>query len=353
MLLREFGFQVTFSTVTNFLFEPKYTPLLQKHGIEVIYSPFATTLEDHLKEYGSRYDLVFVCRADIASSALPLIKLHCPEAPVIFHTIDLHFLRLERQAELFSNWAHKKAAAEYRELESWLVKQADVSIVHSEIEKGLLLELGAPQTKVVVSPLILEIPDRVRKYKKRKGIVFVGGFNHPPNVDAVKYLCDEVMPLLLKHSPEIILNVVGTNTPPDILSLQSKNVKVIGYVEDIDKFLGEFRLSVAPLRYGAGVKGKIGKSLAVGTPVVATELAIEGMQLATDDGYVIANNPSDFAEKILKLYNDELKWQKLSTRGRIAAEKLWGFESSVSGLKTILSRVGFDLPSPKKKPRIF
>jgi hypothetical protein len=117
LILREFGFQVTFASPMNFNIEKSEALLLQRNGIEVLYHPYVGELSEHLKAHGSQYDLVLGCRANVLAESLPLIEKYCPNVPVIFHTADLHFLRLEREASLSKDWAVAKNAEEYRKLE--------------------------------------------------------------------------------------------------------------------------------------------------------------------------------------------------------------------------------------------
>jgi len=353
LLLREFGFQVTFVALGDLSFDNRYSSLLQKHGIEAVYSPFTPSLDQHLKEYGNRYDLLFVCRADVAASALPSITMHCPNAPVVFHTIDLHFLRTGRSAILAKDWSVEQEAIRYEALETWLIQQTDMTILHSDFEKELLIEKGLDESKLNVSPLPLNIPAKSVGFKARSGIVFVGGFQHSPNIDAITYFCEEIMPIVTSLNPDIILNVIGTHMPEEILRLNGETVKIVGNVDNLDDYLLSFRMSVAPLRYGAGVKGKVGKSLACGTPVVSSQIAVEGMKLNPGDGFLLAEDQQTFARKIVELYSDESTWTKLSYKGKEVAERMWGFEASVTHLSSVLASVGFNLSLPTKKITLF
>ena len=353
IMLREFGFQVTFATYRPLLVDAKYSVMLQKVGVEVLYCPFSTNLPEHLEEVGGRYDLVFSCRADTTANVLPLVRKYCQDAPVIFHTIDLHYLRLERQAALFGDWNVKVESERFKTLETWLIEQCSLSIVHSEAEREGLVKLGVDSSKIIVSPLLLEVPVITREFKERSAIMFVGGFNHPPNVDAITDFCKVTMPKIVNLDPKIKLRVVGTNVPEEVMDLENENVKIIGFVEDIDDYLDKTRISIAPLRYGAGIKGKVGKSLVNGTPVVASHIAIEGMNLNSGDGFLIAQDTSDFAEKIVSLYNDEISWEALSENGKKAAERLWGFHAAASSLSEILGRISISHTVPTERTKLF
>jgi glycosyltransferase involved in cell wall biosynthesis len=307
------------------------------------------SLEEHLEIFGSRYDLILVCRADILEYSLPIIENHCPGMPVVFHTADLHFLRLEREANLTKDWAIEKKAEEYRRLEPWLMEQTDLTLVHGSYEKELLVSMGVDSKKIVVVPLILEVPSATPSFDEREGIVFVGGFNHTPNVDAVKYMCNEIMPLLLERGPEIVLSVVGSNITQEILDLEAENVRVLGYVDSVDEVFGSSKISIAPLRFGAGLKRKVAKSLACGTPVVSSAIGVEGMILDPEKEYALANTTEEFVDKIISLYGSSSIWREFSIRGKEQANRLWGFDEATSNLASILNQLGFDLTPPKKR----
>jgi O-antigen biosynthesis protein len=353
ILLRDFGFQVTFVGFQERPPDKKYLHELQKLGIEVLYAPYIIDLPSHLETFGNRYDLFFLCRADVAEKILPLVRKHAVGKPVIFHTIDLHFLRLQRQAELLEDWTISRQSEKYKGLESWLINNADCSIVHSDIEKDILMTMGVNTERLIVWPLILESPSETPSFAERDSIIFVAGFNHPPNVDAIQSFCATTIPLLEELDPEILLKIVGTNIPESVKALESRNVKIVGFVEDVDESISKSRLSIAPLRYGAGVKGKVGKSLINGTPVVASPIAIEGMGLKPGEGYLVGNSPEIFAEQIVNVYRNEDLWLNLSSKGKASAMVLWGSETAGVKLSAALSKVGIPHQIPAKIGRLF
>lgn len=348
LLLREFGFQVTFAAPKNLVSDKSEALLLQKNGIEVLQYPYVESLEEHLEVFGSRYDLILVCRADILEYSLPIIENQCPGIPVIFHTADLHFLRLEREAKLTKDWAVEKKAEEYRRLEPWLMEQTDITIVHGGYEKEILVAMGVDSDKIVVSPLMIQVPRSTPTFNEREGIVFVGGFNHTPNIDAVKFLCKEIMPHLLEVEPEITLSIFGSNVPQHILELEAENVRVIGYVENVDEVLGSSRISISPLRFGAGLKGKVARSMAMGTPVVASPISVEGMDLIPGKDFLLANSAQEYVDNVIKVYRDKRTWDELSVRSKELATKLWGFRASTLSMEEALSLLKIELNSPTK-----
>jgi GT2 family glycosyltransferase len=338
LLLREMNFQVTFIPEDNFLYMPEYTTALQRAGIEVLYAPYVTKVEQHLKEYGDRYDLAFLFRPCVVERNLKAIRKHCPRAKVLFHTVDLSFLRMSREAELHPNKTKQSAADEMKQRELAAIRASDASIVHSTAELELLLP-ELPDAKLYLYPLIMDVPGTKNTFSERRDVVFVGGYQHIPNVDAVQYFVADIMPLLRKYLPGVRFYAVGSKPPVEIQELASEDVIITGFVEDIQPLLDKMRVSVAPLRYGAGIKGKIGSAMAVGLPVVATPMAAEGMSLTDGENILVADGAEQFAETIARLYRDETLWNRISHNGLEFAENAWGAEAAWHILSTILANL--------------
>ena len=340
LLLREMGFQVTFIAEDNFLYMPHYTTALQRIGVEVIYAPFCTSVEQHVKEYGARYELALLFRPVVVERHVKTLRNYCPNAKVLYHTVDLHYLRMEREAELQNDGAKKKAAAEMKEREFATIRASDVSIVHSTAELELL-QPHLPHENICVFPLIMDVAGTEKDYAARRDIIFVGGYAHAPNVDAVQFFVNDIMPVLRPLLPGVRLHVVGSNPPPSIAALAAADVIITGFVEHLNPLLDQMRVSLAPLRYGAGIKGKIGTAMAAGLPVVATSLAAEGMSLVVGEHVLVADDAADFAAAIARLYQDEVLWNKLSKAGITFADQAWGAEAAWNILADILGELGF------------
>ncbi len=341
LLLREMDFQVTFIPEDNFLYMPEYTTALQRVGVEVLYAPYVTSVEQHLKEYGERYDLAFLFRPIVVERNIKAIRKYCSRAKVLYHTVDLHFLRMSREAALFQDTEKAKEADEMKALEFAAINASDVSILVSKKELELIQD-ELPKDKLHVLPLILDTPGTDKRFSDRQDIVFVGGFQHPPNIDAVQYFVSEIMPLLRRDLPGVCFYVVGSKPPNEILALASDDIVITGFVEDLNLFLDRMRVSVAPLRYGAGIKGKIGTAMAVGLPVVATNLAAEGMSLTNGENIFVADNSESFAKAVVNLYQNEALWNRTSQKGLKFAENAWGAELAWKKLSDILTKLGIN-----------
>ena len=313
-ILSGMGVAVSF-VADNLEYRQPYVRQLQQMGIEVWHSPHVQSVEHLLKEQGRRFDIVMVCRHYIASPLTKTLRKHAPQAQLWFDTVDLHYLREQRLATLEGSPQIAKVAARTRLQELQVIREFDLSLVVSPIEKKILID-EVPGKVIEVLSNIHEPISQTRGYSEREGLLFIGGFQHPPNVDAVLWFVSEVWPLIRQQQPTMQLRVVGSKTPEKIQSLAGNGVEILGYVEDVSPLLANSRISIAPLRYGAGVKGKINQAMAHGLPVVATTAAVEGMDLHDGDEVLIADSPSTFAEQILRLDGDSTLWGKLAEGGK-------------------------------------
>ena len=222
---------------------------------------------------------------------------------------------MEREAKLFGDPLMAEAASTMRETELKLVNQADATIVVSEYESSLLRKL-TPLARVHQIPILrgaTPIPEG--DWANRRDFLFIGGFEHRPNVDAVLWFVREVWPKLQAMGYSDSFTIAGSHVTPQINDLAGDRIVVRGYVRDLPPLFRKHRLSVAPLRYGGGIKGKIVTSLSFGVPVVATSIAAEGMGLGTDDGILVADAADRMAEQIVRVYNDSDLWRRLSSNG--------------------------------------
>ncbi len=342
LLLREMDFQVTFIPEDNFLYVPEYTTALQRNGIEVLYAPFFISVEQHLKEQGARYELAFMFRPGVIERHLNAIKKHCPKSKVLYCTVDLHFLRMAREAELQKDKAKERLAQEMQQRELAAIQAADASIVHSTAELELLRPM-LPEAKLHVFPLIMDAKGTTKRFSERRDIVFVGGYQHTPNVDAVQHFAKDIMPLLREQLPGVRFYAVGSKPPEEIKALACEDIIITGFVEDLNPLLDKMRVSVAPLRYGAGIKGKIGIAMAAGLPVVATPMAAEGMSLTDGENILVADGPVAFANAVARIYRDEALWCSISQNGLAFADTAWGTEAAWGILATILADLGIQV----------
>ena len=317
-----------------------HTRSLQALGIEAWHAPFAQSLPAWLASHGGGFDVIVVCRHHLLQSLLPLLRKWAPRAKIVFDTVDLHYLRERRGAQMRGDAALLKAAERTRRSELDLIHRSDVTLVVSEAERALLAE-EAPQARVEVLSNLHELKDPGLPFDQRKDLVFVGGFRHPPNVDAVRWFTDEVWPRLHAAEPDMVFHCIGGDVPPDIQALAERaGVRVHGHVPDIEPYMAGARLAVAPLRFGAGVKGKVNLSMAHGQPVVATSCAVEGMHLHDGEDVLVADTPEDFAAAVLQAYRDPALWSQLAANGRDNVTRHFSFDAGRAVVQGLLRAQG-------------
>lgn len=314
-LLIDLGYDVTFMAA-NLRQEGHYTSDLQKIGVEVLHLPYVSNIDKYLDQYARNFDLFFLYRVDIAKRYISKIRILVPGAPIIFNTVDLHFLRAEREAILNGRRPEEmQAALRVRQNELAVMDQANETILLSSLEQEYLKKAGNTNSFSVM-PLVLSSQDHVPPRKGRTGVAFVGGFQHTPNVDAVEYFMAEIWPVLREADPDMEVHIVGSNAPESILKISKPGVQVHGFIEDLDGFLDQRIATIVPLQYGAGIKGKIGSSFAAGVPCVSTKIGAEGMGLKDQRELLIADDTEGFVNAILRLKKDTALWNKISKGGR-------------------------------------
>ncbi|MGD9021625.1 MAG: glycosyltransferase, partial [Lysobacterales bacterium] len=309
-LCKDMGYGVTFLP-DNLAYADRYTRVLQKAGIEALYNPWIVSLDEYFAARGGEFDFIVISRYYVASNYVALLRRLCPNASFIFDTVDLHYLRERRQAEFEGSTALKFAARQTRRAELAVIREADATLVVSPDEQALLAE-DAPGSEVHLVSNIHEVPGRNGEFADRNDIYFVGAYRHPPNVDAACWFVNEIWPLVRAELPGVRFHLIGNDAPDEVRSLQGDGVVFHGYVESLQPFLDGCRLAVAPLRFGAGVKGKVNMSMAHGQPVVATPIAAEGLFVEHEKECLLAGDAESFAREVIRLYQDEALWRKLS-----------------------------------------
>jgi GT2 family glycosyltransferase len=309
------GYGVSF-VAENFLYERRAVSEMQAMGVQVFYAPYEAFLPGLLKHYGMLFDVIHVIRAEVAYKSLDLIRALAPGALAIYQNCDLEYLRLERQAGVERRPDLLAEAQALKPRELGLSRQYDLTISHSEAEKAILNE-ELPGETVIVMPLIEESRRVSPGLQGRKNFMFLGGYGHPPNVDAALWLLDEIWPDLSARYPEAKLVLVGASPPPAIRDREGPRVVVTGLVDDLAPWFAEARVFLAALRYGAGSKGKVLASLAHGVPVVATDIAAEGLPIEDGKTLVLANTADEMIREASRVYDmDEADWIVRSKAGQ-------------------------------------
>lgn len=308
------GFDVVFCDV-----DPRQNDEAARHplaakGVMVLHRPWWGGAEEYLAIHGAEIDAVILCRPNNFRRLHRVVRRFAPRAALVYDTIDLHCLRLQRELEINPNDALRKRADRYRDLECMAASRSDLVYVVSSAEIPILMKM-VPEANVRVLSNIHEPRGQVPGPEGRNGLLFLGGFQHAPNIDAVMHFIHDIFPKVRERFPETIFRVVGSDPPPSLLELSVPGVEILGYVENIDPILDRSRIMVAPLRFGAGVKGKINTAMANGLPVVTSKVGAEGMGLVDGKNCLIADEPGDVAAAIARLILDDATWSSIAKEG--------------------------------------
>ncbi|WDS37621.1 glycosyltransferase [Pseudoxanthomonas sp.] len=340
-LLQEEGAHVCF-IATDVGFVEDYTPALQGMGVEVWHAPFVKGLPSFLRQHGRRFDSVLACRHYVADALVPVLRRHAPQAKVIFDTVDLHYLRERRGAQASGDAVMLKQSHATQALELAVMNAADTTLVVSPVEREELAR-EAPSVQVEILSNLHQLGSAGAAFEARSDLLFVGGFHHPPNVDAVLWFAEAVFAQVRARLPDVLFHIVGIDPPPQVQRLaQQAGVIVHGHVPDLLPLLETSRIALAPLRYGAGVKGKINQAMAHGLPVVATTMAVEGMHLCDGVDVLVADTPEAFADAVVRLYGDAALWQTLATHGIDNVHRHFSLDAA----RATVRRVFFDDAPP-------
>lgn len=332
-VLRDEGCHVTFMA-SNRAWVEGYTAALQELGIEVLHHPWHCEPVALFRKRGAEFDAIVLSRHYVAREFIGLARLYAPRARLIFDTVDLHYLRETRAAELQGRADLLRHAQATRSQELAVMRDCDLTLVVSSSERELLAA-DAPNVKVDVLALVHEVSGSKTPFADRKDLLFVGGFQHPPNIDAVVWFAEAVFPLVRQRLPEVCLHVIGSKVTPAIRQLASESIRVHGFVEDISPWLDGCRVSIAPIRYGAGVKGKVTMAMSCGLPVVATGIAVEGIHARDGFDIRVADSAEAFADAVVSVHEDEALWNRLSHNALATIQENFSFAAAQRAIRRI------------------
>ena len=331
-------YKVTYVPLDNWLYQPRYIDPLQRRGIECVYAPFHLKLEAYLKENGHLFDVVHVFRFNVMQDAISAIIKHCPQAQIVFNNMDLHYLRVERQASVENSDILRATAKSLKTTELAVMDKAHVVCVPSTVEKALL-EAETKLTKpVAVMPFMIDLPERASGFgPPRRDILFLGGYGHSPNIDAAVWMAQEIWPLIRHRMVGSRLVLAGANPTPEVLGLAASDILVPGRIDDLGPLFASASVFVAPLRYGAGVKGKIYSAFGAGVPVVSTAIGVEGMNLTEGVHALIADEPAAFADAVLALASDQQRWSDITEAGWTFVRDHHGIAAGCDAMRPLLT----------------
>lgn len=313
-----------------------YIESFQRMGVNVFYEHKKwSSISRYLKKQQFNANISWFYSPDVFMNYYKIAQKYLPNSKLVYDMVDIHHLRIERALELEpKRISLKRKYQKYKLIEIKAANSADYTIAISEFDKKYTQEL-CPNSKIEIISNIHYPKIDIQKtlpFEERKNILFIGS-THTPNIDAVYYLYREIMPIVWEQLPQLKVNIIG-NINEEIKDINDSRFIFNGYVPSVEKFFISNTLMVAPLRYGAGVKGKIGQAFEYYLPVVTTSIGAEGMQLEHRKNALIEDTPQGFANAIIELYQNQALWTELQKNSE---KSLIPF--SKDHLKKILSKL--------------
>lgn len=336
----------------NLWYDPTYTRRLQAMGVETIYgNRWVGAFDRFLVERGEDIKYVLLSRPHIAIKYVDALRRYT-QAHVSYFGHDLHYQRLRRESAITGDIQCQKNADTMEQTERRLWSLCDTVLYPSEDEAAEVRQL-APEVDVVAVPLFCfetVIEDAATNLVERKGILFVAGFGHPPNVDAAVWLANEIMPLVRQDFPDVVVRLVGSNPTEQVKALAGSHVEVLGYVDDetLESLYRASRVAIAPLRFGAGVKLKVLEAMQQGIPLVTTSTGAQGLP-GLEQCIPVTDKPEHFAACVIDLLRNDSQWLMVSEREGGFIRRFFTKEIMLNALRRTLHLDTFspDSVSPK------
>ncbi len=345
-LVQSLGWKITFLPA-NLAWLGSYSDDLQRLGIELIHAPFVLSLEQFLRERGSEFELIYITRYAIATTALPLIERYAPQAKLLFCNADLHHLRELRalRAAGLSGEPAERALAHVREVqrqEIEVMNRVHLTFSYSEVERAVIEVQSFGAASTAACPWVVEAPDAPAPLEERSGLAFLGSYGHTPNREAVAGFLEDTWGRIHEQRPDLRLHLYGSGLPPDLGETwrQIPGVMVEGWVADLASVYNCHRVFIAPLRSGAGLKGKVAAAAAHGIPQVLSPLAAEATGLRHGQEILIAQSPEEWLQAVLQLCGDDDQWQQLSAASHRYALNTWSRSRGLVLMRQALERLG-------------
>jgi glycosyltransferase involved in cell wall biosynthesis len=333
LALQSLGYTVSFVAAGAAVASDKARSALEDLGIGYCSAPVYSSVEDVLRRQAGCFDVIYLHRYSVAARYVGLARSYHPRARVLYSVADLHHLRVERQAAVEARPELLTSSKHIRTQELIAAWSADAVITHSAFEASLL-EDALPQTPVHRVPWSVMANPVKTAWASRQGIAFVGNYRHAPNRDAATWLAEEVMPLVWQTRPGLECFMIGRDMPRAVRKLARPGIVAVGGVEDLHGTVFEHvRLTVAPLRYGAGIKGKVLDSLAAGIPCVMTQHGAEGLTLPRALKPLVGRDAAALSAMICRLHDDKPACHKLSQAGLSWIKQEFSVSRVADGLK--------------------
>jgi glycosyltransferase involved in cell wall biosynthesis len=321
--------------------QKRYKAFVEDMGISIRLGHFRKVLKERL------YDAVLIEWFHSMDHVGDDIRTWQPQAKIVVDAVDLEFRRLGIKANLTRDPSDIAKAADTRRRELAAYANADFIITVSDEEQEIL-NREIPGLSLSPVPNIHRFPETLPNLTAELVMIFVGDYRVPPNVDAVQYFCHDVLPLIHRRVPTARLLIVGNAPTDEIKAFASPMVTVTGYVPEVAPYLQKSRVSIAPLRFGAGMKGKVGEAMSCGIPVVTTSVGFQGMEMVRERDVLVADTPSEFADAVIRLFSDHVLCEQLRESAFRKMKERFSTNAAQQRLDRIMEVVAH-LPSPEKK----
>ena len=303
---------------------------LAAHGVRVLPTTW-TALHDAL--VADRHETVWFEFHDMAARYLPVVRDRCPRAALIVDSVDVHFARLEAGVAL--GVVSRRLARRVRRSELSAYRAADAVVVVSS-EDGALLSRQPDMPPVVHVPICVTIRQRDARPRPPEAL-FVGHFRHAPNLDGLQWFVQQIWPTVRMRRADAQLTVIGSYPTADVHALATTpGISVLGYVPSLDESLDRAAVAIAPLRYGAGMKGKVTDALAAGLPVVTTTVGAQGLDITSGTHAIVADDPAEFATAVVEMFDDARRAAAIGLAGQQLVESACGAPAVRAALANVL-----------------
>ncbi|WP_082145568.1 glycosyltransferase [Microvirga massiliensis] len=342
-LFQALNFRVSFLPL-NLLHLGAYTEALLRMGVEALHAPFCTSLEQALAARAGQFDVVYITRYNVAQSVIPLVRRYQPDTKIVFNVADLHFLRELRAGIAEKRDDQIRRSRLTRDAEFEVIRQVDLTLSYSDTEQAIILSHQLGDANVARVSWIVEPTSDVPAFENRRDIAFLGSFGHRPNVEAVKFFAAEVLPVLRRRMPGIQVNIFGSQMSAEVAELEQDGLVVHGHVEDLREVFDRARLFIAPLRSGAGIKGKVLAAMAAGIPTILSPIAVEGIAAKPRTDFLLAESPAQWVDAIVDAYGNEKLWTSLSNSALNLVRDSYSFPEALHAMRAALERVDIFAP---------
>jgi glycosyltransferase involved in cell wall biosynthesis len=339
-IFQELGFDITFISLNDSNSNSNDYETFRSLNIRIISFPFAYNVNDFIATNGNFFDLFYLTRFNVAEVVINQIKSLNLNTKIILNLADLHYLREKRCATILNDENLLKISLEIKKRELEIIKIVDLVLTYSIDERNILSDEEKISSYLELCPWVQEVSNNHTEFDSSTDLVFLGGFQHFPNEDGILWFINNVMPILRSRKLGIKLNIYGYGISEKILKYQSNDVIIKGYAHSLDQVFMNTKIFVAPLRFGAGIKGKVLAAFAYGIPVIMSAVAAEAIPIKDlMNQNLVAYDEQDWARKIEKLYFDRVLWNEITNMEKILIKNNYSFIEAVQKMKVILEKL--------------